>query len=79
MMDALSERPVKERGLLDPAEVAKVRDQVGQGTTNWTRPWLLLMLELWCREVLDRQVDVLRAPERAQGANPGAAIVACRA
>ena len=53
LMDTLCDQQVKERGLLNVVEVAKVRDQVGRADFLWTRPWLLMMLELWCREVLD--------------------------
>jgi asparagine synthase (glutamine-hydrolysing) len=54
LLDTLSEGRVRSRGLLDPGEVATVRQSVIEGRFVWTQPWLLMMLELWHREVLDR-------------------------
>jgi asparagine synthase (glutamine-hydrolysing) len=39
-------------GLLDQAEVARVRDAFMDGRRPWAGPWLLMMIELWRREVL---------------------------
>jgi len=65
--DALSDRSVRARGLLDPAAVAAVRDGFGAGTWSWAHVWVLLMLELWCREVLDRPgADRSIAPEHVR-------------
>lgn len=56
--EMLSESRVRRRGLLNPAEVAAVRRSFFAGDRDaylgWTEPWLLLMLELWCSEILDR-------------------------
>jgi asparagine synthase (glutamine-hydrolysing) len=51
--DTLSEKSIRQRGLVDVKTALAIKDQFVQGHTNWTRPWLLMMLELWCREVLD--------------------------
>lgn len=51
--DTLSASSVKDRGLLDVDEVDKLRASFINGQVSWVRPWLLMMLELWCREVLD--------------------------
>jgi asparagine synthase (glutamine-hydrolysing) len=51
--DTLGEASVHRRGLLDVAEATKVRDDFVGGRLDWPRPWLLMMIELWCREVLD--------------------------
>jgi hypothetical protein len=59
MLDALSERSVAQRGLLEAPAVAHVRDQFLSGVLEWPQPWLLMMLELWAREVLDRPTDCL--------------------
>jgi asparagine synthase (glutamine-hydrolysing) len=53
MHDALAARAVRERGLLDPAAVATVVERFHARSASWMQPWLLVMLELWCREVLD--------------------------
>jgi asparagine synthase (glutamine-hydrolysing) len=52
-MDTLAESSVKNRGLLNPDVVGDVRDEFLAGRRGWPHPWLLMMLELWCRTVLD--------------------------
>jgi asparagine synthase (glutamine-hydrolysing) len=54
LLDTLSESAVRKRGLLDAEAVTVVRDQFLSGTCQWSQPWLLMMIELWAREVLDR-------------------------
>jgi len=51
--DTLDGRNARQRGLLEPSGVERVRDRFRRGETSWMEPWLLMMLELWCREVLD--------------------------
>ena len=53
LSDALDHQVAKRRGLLEPAAVGRVRDRFRRRETPWAEPWLLMMLELWCREVLD--------------------------
>ena len=53
MLDTLSGQSVERRGLLDSQAVGDVRDQFLSGAVDWPQPWLLMMLELWGREVLD--------------------------
>jgi asparagine synthase (glutamine-hydrolysing) len=53
MLDTLSEEQTARRGLLDASAVASVRDNFMRGEIDWPQPWLLMMLELWSREVLD--------------------------
>jgi asparagine synthase (glutamine-hydrolysing) len=53
LLDTLSERTVAKRGLLEAQAVAGVRDQFLSGVGDWPQPWLLMMIELWAREVLD--------------------------
>jgi hypothetical protein len=57
LTDALSEKSVSARGLLDARQVASVRDEFLSGALPWYQPWLLMMLELWSREILDRPQD----------------------
>ncbi|HSE30648.1 MAG TPA: asparagine synthase (glutamine-hydrolyzing) [Pyrinomonadaceae bacterium] len=54
LLDTLSEQSVSKRGLLDAAAVADVRNSFLSGVVEWPQPWLLMMIELWAREVLDR-------------------------
>ncbi len=51
--EALSPATVASRGLLDPQAVAEVRKDFAAGRRDWTGPWLLMVLELWCREMID--------------------------
>ena len=55
LLDTLSEQTVAKRGLLDAAAVTGVRDQFLSGVSEWPQPWLLMMIELWAREVLDKR------------------------
>jgi len=55
LFESLSEETVKARGLLNPQIVARVRDNFIGGRVEWPQPWLLMMLELWCREVMDHK------------------------
>ncbi len=51
--DVLSEDAVRKRGWLDAGEVQRIRNQYAAGKIPWVAPWLLMMTELWAREVLD--------------------------
>ena len=53
--DTLSIDATRQRGLLDPAAVAGVKNDFQNNSGPWYKPWLLMMLELWSREVLDRR------------------------
>ena len=53
MVDALSERTVRQRGLFRTTQVQKACGDFLAGKTEWYFPWLLMMIELWHREVLD--------------------------
>jgi len=53
MEDALSSRCIKRRGLLKNDEVQVTKKQYYERKIGWSQPWLLMMLELWSREVLD--------------------------
>jgi asparagine synthase (glutamine-hydrolysing) len=55
LSETLSENSVRKRGLLAPKEVTEVRRAFLEGHLRWQRPWLLMMLELWCQEVLDKR------------------------
>lgn len=53
LLDTLSESSVSNRGLLEASAVTTVRDHFLSGLIEWPQPWLLMMIELWAREVLD--------------------------
>ncbi len=51
--DTLSKTSVRRRGFFDEGNVERVKTESLSGQKGWARPWLLMMTELWCREVLD--------------------------
>jgi asparagine synthase (glutamine-hydrolysing) len=53
LLDSLSETSTRKRGWLDPGAVTRVKEEFTGGRSGWSRPWLLMMLELWARQVLD--------------------------
>ncbi len=67
LMDALSENQLKARGLLDVQQAVAVRESFLAGADGWVQPWLLMMLELWFREVLDRAPSALAEGSRWRG------------
>jgi asparagine synthase (glutamine-hydrolysing) len=50
----LSEQTVRQRGFFNSAEVKNTLDAFINGRDHWTRPWLLMMTELWAQEVIDQ-------------------------
>jgi len=52
-LDSLSESNLTRRGLLDVQKVLDVRKRFLEGHLSWAQPWTLMMLELWCQEVMD--------------------------
>ncbi len=57
-LDTLSERQVKERGILEVPEVSRIKDEFEGGSLEALKLWTLMILELWCREVLDKPTKV---------------------
>jgi len=53
MEDTLSGPSVRQRGWLDPAQTDYVLTGFLEGKLSWAHPWLLMVLELWGRQVLD--------------------------
>jgi asparagine synthase (glutamine-hydrolysing) len=51
--DTLCDRSVESRGLFKISAVKAIRHQFYQGNGNWALPWLLMMIELWFRQVID--------------------------
>lgn len=60
MEDTLSLDVVRRRGLLSPDVVTKVKDAFLEGDVVWAQPWLLMMIELWCRGMLDQAYENVR-------------------
>ena len=52
LSDTISDASVRKRGWLQPAEVGKVEQNFKAGFMSWAQPWLLMMIELWAREIL---------------------------
>ena len=72
MNDALDATTVRRRSLLEPSVVTSVRERFARGDASWAEPWLLMMLELWCREVLDSSGH---PPSRIAAASDAASAV----
>lgn len=53
-LDTLSEKQVEKRGILDVAEVEKIKNAFEDHKLEALKIWTLMILELWCREVLDK-------------------------
>jgi len=53
LAEALSAESIRRRGFFDEAAASRLRQDCLSGG-GWTQPWLLMMTELWCRQVLDR-------------------------
>ena len=53
LSEALSDDSVFRRGLFDPVQVRKLRNEFDLGQGSYMRIWALLMLELWQREFVD--------------------------
>ena len=51
--DTLSLASVNNRQYFDAKEVQFTKDAFLSGKIGWVFPWLLMITELWCREVLD--------------------------
>jgi len=58
--DTCSPETIRNRGLLDPDLIAQVRKGIGPGMSRTMYPtlWTLMVLELWCRAVLDKYKNV---------------------
>jgi asparagine synthase (glutamine-hydrolysing) len=62
LLDTLSGGQIQRRGLLDVQEASAIKNRFLEGRPGWAQPWLLMMLELWCREVLDQPPSALARP-----------------
>lgn len=56
--DVLSPETVRRRGFFSEVAVRHLREDFRRGNSSWSQPWLLMITELWCREVLDHRDGV---------------------
>jgi asparagine synthase (glutamine-hydrolysing) len=64
--DTLSPASIERRGLFDSTEVDRLRREFAAGRLGWQLIWLLVIIELWCRLVLDtRGAGAERSSSRA--------------
>jgi asparagine synthase (glutamine-hydrolysing) len=52
-IDAVSQNSVRDRGWLDDRQVTTIKAGFLEGRIGWAQPWLVMMIELWARQVLD--------------------------
>jgi asparagine synthase (glutamine-hydrolysing) len=75
LSDALGERSIRLRGVFRPERVRTELNAALAGAGSWTRPWALLIFELWCREVLDsnrlQSTDQVAPAAQAAGQSVG--------
>jgi asparagine synthase (glutamine-hydrolysing) len=53
LSDSLLSTAARQRPFFDPAAISALIEGHQRGEEHGPRLWVLLMLELWCREVLD--------------------------
>jgi asparagine synthase (glutamine-hydrolysing) len=68
--DTVNRHVATTRGLLDPNAVESVRERFQRHQTGWAEPWLLMMVELWSREVLDKTATNVRRSKETVEALP---------
>lgn len=51
--DTLSHSSTQRRGYFSVKEAQSVKEAFLSGETSWVYSWLLMMTELWCRQILD--------------------------
>jgi asparagine synthase (glutamine-hydrolysing) len=54
MEDALSSESIQKRGLFEGNAVKLLKKQFYRGKVSWAQIWLLMIIEIWAREVLDK-------------------------
>ena len=52
--ETVSENRIQRRGLLERREALGIQRRFLGGHLTWAQPWLMMILELWCQEVLDK-------------------------
>jgi asparagine synthase (glutamine-hydrolysing) len=54
MEDALSSESIQKRGLFEGNAVKLLKKQFYRGKVSWAQIWLLMIIEIWAREVIDK-------------------------
>jgi len=58
--DCLSRRSLIMRGIINPEVGTTIRDEFFQGIRPWNQVWTLVLLEVWCRCVVDQVAKPMR-------------------
>tara|TARA_R110001583_G_scaffold178083_2_gene333787 strand:+ start:12465 stop:14381 length:1917 start_codon:yes stop_codon:yes gene_type:complete len=53
MLEVLSTETITHRGLFDPSAISSLVQMYRKGKAPWTHVWMLIIVELWCQQVLD--------------------------
>ena len=51
--DTLSTETINNRGFFQAEKIDRIKQVFFAGEVHWTRPWLISIIELWCRALLD--------------------------
>lgn len=51
--DTYSENSIKNRGIFNPKSLKALKNEFEHGKVNWTKIWLPIVTELWCRKFID--------------------------
>ena len=63
LAEMLSDESVQRRNWFDVAAVNRLCDDFFAGRVGWPQPWLLMIIELWSREVLDQTTSPAASPQ----------------
>jgi asparagine synthase (glutamine-hydrolysing) len=55
LKDTLSAGSINNRKLFNVEEVQRIERGFFEGSMGWPQPWLLMMIELWFRKVIDNR------------------------
>jgi asparagine synthase (glutamine-hydrolysing) len=55
LKDTLSAETICKRGVFEVNEVERIEKGFFEGGVGWAQPWLLMIIELWFRKVLDNK------------------------
>jgi asparagine synthase (glutamine-hydrolysing) len=53
--ETLSSEATRRRGVFEVNEVERLKKDFFEGKVGWSQPWLLMIIELWFRKVLDNR------------------------